>query len=328
MKNYNLAVLGPIPRDHITTHHGEVIEKYGCAMHTAIGLSKLLGSNGTVHLVSHLRKKDEAPVKSILKAFPNINTDFITSDADQGDVIRLKFLDQNHRLEKQTGFMNPILADDVKDLMHCDAFICVPITDYEVPLETLKYIREHSSGVIVFDAHGPTNSVSTLGDRILKYWIDRDSWLPYIDVLKMNLEESNCSWFAKEIKLDALKEFDKKDISHLPAFAEHAIGLGIKSLIVTLDSNGSAVFFKKQSELHQELVKAIWVEHVIDTTGCGDSFAGGLGFGLVKNPGDYITAVKYANALGAQRTQGRTFDVFKSLDETDAMIGENYADEA
>jgi adenosine kinase len=324
MKGYNIAVLGPIPRDHITTHHGEIIEKYGCATHTAVGLSRLLGASGTVHLVSHVRKIDEAPIKKILADFDNINVSHLTSDADQGDVIRLKFIDQNNRLEKQTGFMNPIVPEDVKDLLHCDVFVCVPITDYEVPLETLKFIRENSNAVIIFDAHGPTNTISTMGDRLLKYWIDRDQWLPYIDVLKMNLEESNCCWFAKEIKLDSLKEFDEKDISHLPAFAQHALAHGIKSLIVTLDSNGSAVFFNKGGELHQELVKAIWVEHVVDTTGCGDSFAGGLGYGVLGNPGDYIRAVKYANALGAQRTQGRTFDVFKSLEETDKMIAENY----
>jgi adenosine kinase len=140
----------------------------------------------------------------------------------------------------------------------------------------------------------------------------------------MNLEESNCCWFDKEIKLEALKEFDDKDISHLPAFANHAINHGIKSLIVTLDSNGSAVFFQKNGELHQELVKAIWVDHVVDTTGCGDSFAGGLGYGLLLNHADYVKAVHYANALGAQRTQGRTFAVFKNLEDTNKMIASNY----
>jgi len=27
-----VAVLGPIPRDHIVTHRGEVFDKYGCAL--------------------------------------------------------------------------------------------------------------------------------------------------------------------------------------------------------------------------------------------------------------------------------------------------------
>ncbi len=324
MKKHHVAVLGPIPQDHITTHRGEVIEKYGCAMHTAIGLARLLGDDGTVHLVSHLRKKDEAAVKNILKDFPNIDVSHVTSEADRGDVIRLRFVDQNNRIEKQTGFMNPITPDDLSELTHCNAFVCVPITDYEVPLETLKFIRKNSNGTIIFDAHGPTNAITTKGDRLLKFWIDRDQWLPYIDVLKMNIEESKCCWFDKELDLDDLKEFDESDVSHLPHFAEHAINGGIKSLIVTLDSNGSAVFYRKDGKIRQNMVHAIWVDHVVDTTGCGDSFAGGLTYGLLDTPSNYIRAVKYANALGAQRTQGKTFDVFKTKEETDAMIAENY----
>lgn len=325
MKDFHVAVLGPIPKDHITTHRGEVIEKYGCAMHTAIGLSRLLAEDGTVHLVSHVRKCDEVPVKSILADYSNIQVDGVTSQADRGDVIRLKFTDQNNRIEKQTGYMNPILPADVRHLMHCTVFVCVPITDYEVPLHTLQYIRENSKGVVIFDAHGPTNTVSTMGDRLLRYWIDRDAWLPYIDVLKMNLEESMCCWFDHEMKPDAWHAINKKDFSHLPAFAAHVLQRGVKALIVTLDASGSAVFYLDKGELKQEMIQSVYVDHVVDTTGCGDSFAGGLGFGLLLNPTDYITAVKYANALGAQRTQGRTFDVFLSRRDTEDMITRNYS---
>ena len=324
MAKYHVAVLGPIPRDHITTHHGEVIEKYGCATHTAIGLARLLGDAGIVYLVSHVRKVDEQPIKDLLAEYSNINTQHITSDADQGDVIQLKFVDQNNRLEKQTGFMNPIVPDDLKELLHCDVFVCVPITDYEVSLDTLKYIKQNSSGTIIFDAHGPTNTATITGDRLIKFWIDRDQWLPFIDVLKMNLEESKCCWFEKEYKLEDLKHFDEENTEHLPALAEHVLNHGSKCLIVTLDEKGGAVFYKMDNEIHHEIVQSIWVDHVVDTTGCGDSFAGGLGFGLLENPTDYIKAAKYANALGAQRTQGRTFEVFKSKEETDQMILDTY----
>ena len=326
MSKYNVAVLGPIPRDHITTHHGEVIEKYGCATHTAIGLANLLGEEGTVHLVSHVRKIDEAPIKELLDAYSNINTDTITSDADQGDIIQLKFVDQNNRLEKQTGFMNPIVASDLEGLLHCDAYVCVPITDYEVPLETLKYIKENSEGTIIFDAHGPTNTATILGDRLIKFWIDRDQWLPYIDVLKMNLEESKCCWFEKEYRPEDLKHFNEESTDHLMALAEHTLNNGIKCLIVTLDEKGGAVFYKENGKVIQHIVKSIWVDNVVDTTGCGDSFAGGLGYGLLEDKNNYIRAAKYANSLGAQRTQGRTFEVFKSKEETDKMILENYGD--
>ena len=218
MTQFKAAVLGPIPRDHITTHKGEVIEKYGCATHTAIGLSRLLGGTGSVHLISHVRKADKPGVLDVLHPYSNIKTEGISDAADQGDVIQLTFVDQNNRLEKQTGFMNPILPEDVDEVLDADIFVCVPITDYEVPLETLKHIKSNSKGLIIFDAHGPTNTVTTLGDRLIRYWIDRDQWLPYIDVLKMNLEESRCCWFEKEYQLEDLKPFHEVTTDHLDDF--------------------------------------------------------------------------------------------------------------
>lgn len=324
MKSYKAAVLGPIPRDHITTHKGEVIEKYGCATHTAIGLSRLLGDRGTVFPVSHVRKKDRPGVLEVVAPYSNISQDYITDDADQGDIIQLTFVDQNNRLEKQTGFMNPILGEDLEGLMDADVFVCVPITDYEVPLETLKYIKANSQGLIIFDAHGPTNTATILGDRLIRFWIDRDLWLPYIDVLKMNLEESRCCWFEKEYELEQLQPFHDVSTDHLDDLAAHVLDRGVKALIVTLDAGGSAVYFKKGGEVKKEIVPSVPVADVVDTTGCGDSFAGGLGYGLLEDPDDYVRAARFANALGAQRTQGRTFDVFKSLEETREMIRAAY----
>ncbi|MDX1332963.1 MAG: PfkB family carbohydrate kinase [Robiginitalea sp.] len=324
MKHFKVAVLGPIPRDHITTHKGEVIEKYGCATHTAIGLSRLLGDAGTVFPVSHVRQKDLEGVKAVFEPYANIDTRFISASADQGDVIQLKFLDQNNRQERQTGFMNPIRPEDIAPLIHADVFVCVPITDYEVPLETLKYIRQHGEGTIIFDAHGPTNTVDVLGKRHYRFWVERDMWLPYIDVLKMNLEESRCSWFEKEYDPSDLKPLHETDTSHLDDLAHHVIEHGVESLIVTLDEGGSAVYFKPGQDIQKEIVPSVPVTDVVDTTGCGDSFAGGLGYGLLSDSTDFIRAARYANALGAQRTQGRTFEVFKCLSDTDAMIRSAY----
>lgn len=323
MPKFKVAVLGPIPRDTIVTHHGETIQKYGCATHTCIALSRLLGAEGTVIPVTHVRKKDEGPIKTLLSAYSNISTDHITSDADRGDVVSLRFVDQNNRLEKQTGFMNPITPADVKDLLDCDAFVCVPITDYEVPLDTLQFIKQNSKGIIILDAHGPTNTLTVTGDRLLKFWADRDMWLPFIDVLKMNLEESQCCWFKNEYAENELKPLEKSS-DHLPELARHCLTHGLKSLIVTLDASGCVVYHAPEGKVVEEFVSSIPVAHVVDTTGCGDSFAGGLGYGLLNDPSDYVKAAKFANAMGAQRTQGTSFDVFQSLEVTLEMIVGHY----
>lgn len=318
-----IAVVGPIPRDHIVTHQGELIQKWGCVTHPVIALSAMAGDQIEIIPVCHVRYVDEDNVKEVFKGYSGINLDHITSKNDQGDIISLRFVDVNNRLERQTGFMDPIIPEDVEPLIGCDVFVFIPISDYEISLDTLKFLKKKSrKSTIIFDAHGPTTACLYNGERMRKFWIDRDQWLPYIDVLKMNIEEAQASWFKKE--------YESQDFGieptheELSEFAAHCLEKGVKCVAITMDSRGCMVYYKKGSKVVAEMVKAVKVENVIDTTGCGDSFAGGVGFGLLQDSRDYINAVRYGNALGALRTQGKTFAVFKSLEETNKIIRETY----
>ncbi|NUO03032.1 MAG: carbohydrate kinase family protein, partial [Saprospiraceae bacterium] len=283
--NHKIAVLGPIPYDHITTSKGIEIVKYGCATHPVIALAKLLEGMGSVAPVTHIRKKDTEAVRLLLGAYDNILLDTIFDEADQGDVIQLRFVDQNNRLEKQTAFMPPISPRDVTPVLDSDVFVAVPISDYEVPLETLRFIKEHrkDDAITIFDAHGPTTTVTTTGDRLRRFWVERDLWMPYIDILKMNIEEAGCCWFKKEYAADELTEtYQELSEADMADFARYVLNLGLKALYITLDARGCMVYSLDESgDLRADFVKSVWVEEVIDTTGCGDSFAGGLAFGLL-----------------------------------------------
>ncbi|MBL7858245.1 MAG: hypothetical protein JNM57_11205 [Cyclobacteriaceae bacterium] len=319
-----IAVLGPIPRDHIVTHQGDLIQKWGCVTHPVIALSTLAGKKIEIIPVCHVRNVDVDNVHEVFEGYSGINLDYITSKNDQGDIISLRFLDMNNRLERQTGFMDPILPDDVKKILDAKVFVFIPISDYEISLDTLKFIKKKSKGLIIFDAHGPTTACLYNGERQRKFWVDRDLWLPYIDILKMNLEEAHASWFKKEYEtMDFAGEpvFDRDELRN---FAKHCLSFGVKCVYITVDSRGCMVYYYDKKNFVEEMVPAVKVKEVIDTTGCGDSFAGGVGFGLLQKPRDYIGAAQYGNTLGALRTQGKTFAVFKSLEETNKIIRETY----
>ncbi len=319
-----IAIVGPIPRDHIVTHQGDLIQKWGCVAHPVIALSTMVGDDIEIIPISHVRTTDQDNVKEVFKGYKGVNLNHITCENDQGDVISLRFIDQNNRMERQTGFMDPIVPKDVKDLLDCDVFVFIPISDYEISLQTLQFIKKKSTqkSVIIFDAHGPTTACLFKGERQRKFWLDRDLWLPYIDVLKMNLEEAHASWYRKEYEST---DFEKEITSdEMRAFAVHCLSKGVKCVCITMDSRGCMVYYKIKGKLQETLVPAVPVNHVVDTTGCGDSFAGGVGFGLLQDPKDYIRAVRYGNTLGALRTQGKTFAVFKSLSETDKILEETY----
>lgn len=319
-----IAILGPVPRDHIVTHQGDLIQKWGCVTHPVIALSVLAGEAIEIIPVCHVRGVDLDNVLEVFKHYQGINTRHITSREDQGDIISLRFIDMNNRQERQTGFMDPILPADVKHLLTCEVFVFIPISDYEVSLDTLKFIKAGSRGLIIFDAHGPTTACLINGERQRKFWIDRDQWLPYIDVLKMNQEEAHACWYKKEYESSEFTASYSMDIDEMKRFATHCLERGVKCVYITLDARGCMVYYKEKKQLVETMVPPVKVDEVVDTTGCGDSFAGGLGYGLLLKPKDYIGAAHYGNTLGAQRTQGKTFDVFKSKEETLQIIRQTY----
>jgi len=324
VKTTKISVLGPIPRDTITTHNSEIFEKYGCALYTTVALSVLVGETGCVVPVTNIREIDAPKVRGILSEFSNVNLDYISSTADRGDIVSLTYVDQNTRIERQTGFMAFIAPADLADLLDSDAFVCVPISDYEVPYATLANIKQNSSGVVILDAHGPTNAVTREGERVHKFWFERDLWLPYIDILKMNLQEAGCSWFGSEYTSQALQNPKDIGLDELPKFANHCLGLGVKAVCITMDQHGCVVYFRgPKGKLEEHFVKRILVENVVDTTGCGDSFAAGLAFGYLKT-GDYVKACQFGNAMGAQRCTGSELAIYRTLAETERQIAEAY----
>ncbi|HET6190819.1 MAG TPA: carbohydrate kinase family protein [Trebonia sp.] len=329
-KSRKVAVLGPIPRDEIVTDDGERFEKYGCALYTAVALSALLDAGDTIVLVSHVRRDDEGPLKQILAPFPNIDSFGITSSADQGDGVELRYTAQNSRVERQTSFMNPILPADVAAVLDADAFVCVPITDYEVGQATLRHIKEHSGATIVLDAHGPTTTLTRGGERRPRVWADQDIWLPYVDILKMNLDEAHSMWLGEsgETTADPPKQVteEKQITEELRDLAHHCLGRGVGALCVTLDEHGCVSFSQDGSGgVTEEFIDPVPVEHVVDTTGAGDSFAAGLAYGYLAYR-NYVVACQYGNAMGAQRCTGPGTDlnVYLPREETERQIRATY----
>ncbi len=325
MSNLKIAVLGPIPYDRITTHRGQVLEKYGCALYTTVALATLLESADVICPIVHVRRQDEVPIKRLLEPFGNVDVSGIRSHTDRGDVVELNYVDQNTRVERQTGFMAPITPIDLAGVLDADAFVCVPITDYEVGLDTLKFIKGNSSGLVLLDAHGPTNSLTRGGERFHRLWAERDSWLPSVDILKMNLEEAGCSWFPPGDAPGGTTTGRPLPTSELPGFARHCLERGVRSVCVTLDQHGCAVFeLDSIGRLVEHHIDRLPVDHVVDTTGCGDSFAAGMAFGYLRYH-DIVQAARFGNAMGAQRCAGSELAIYRPLAETERQIALAYA---
>ena len=113
-------------------------------------------------------------------------------------------------------------------------------------------------------------------------------------------------------------------MDELPKFAEYCLARGVQAVCVTLDQHGCAVYYRgPDGEIAEAVVDRLPVDHVVDTTGCGDSFAAGMAFGYLRHR-DFVRAAQYGNAAGAQRCSGSELTVYGSLEETDRQIAEAY----
>lgn len=318
-----IVVAGPIPTDYITTHQGHRLIRHGCITHPSIALAKLLDPQGKIIPVTHVRKKDKPDILEIFNPYKNISTQFVNDVYDTNDVIELTAIDTRDRTERQTDFMHPLMPEHFESLLDSDYFLIVPVTDFEFNLATLEYLRKHSNGCIIFDAHGVTSTVQVDGTRIRKAWVDMEVWLKHIDILKMNSEEALLSLYPKAGHWTLRTETDILSDAELTEFADYCLNQGVKAVYITANSKGCHVFSGNKKVEQHTLVPALKMEHIVDTTGCGDSFCGGLCYGhLLTN--DYVKACYYANVIGALRTQGNTFDVFLSAKETQALVEKWY----
>jgi len=326
---FDIAVVGPIPRDHIASPERKYV-RYGCVLHPTAALSRLIGNLGRVVPVSHVRQKDLGPIRTILKEMEGVEVSHVTAEADRGDVIHLDFQDEgdDRCVERQTGLMDPIGEDDIADLCDVDAFVFVPVTSFEVPLEVLRCIRERSDALIVFDAHGPTMTCTRDLKRERTFWVDHERWLPFIDVLKMNEVEAGCLWCEEECDLESYDPDRRLSEAERRQVAERCLGNEcLLAVCITLAGSGCEIYFRdgETARVEQQRVEAVPVEGTY-SVGCGDSFAAGFTYGFLRTD-DFVAACRFGNAVGAQRCVNDAVNPFQSLAATIAQIRESYGDD-
>lgn len=316
----NYYIYGPIPKDTITTVENITFERYGCILNTAIPLALLADEQDFIYPVSHIKKNDEKNIKALLKQYTHIKMDYLSSKDNSGSVIELHYHTLNDREEKPTEFMSPITKKDIKNAEEMNINIFAQVTDFEVARDTLQAIKKKDKkNLIIFDAHGETITVTKNLERIIKSWIDLDLWLPYIDILKMNHEELRCCLSGFHYHAETHIESHIDELTE--KFAKHCFKKGVKTLVITENKEGC--FYYEKDNFNKTRVPGIKVQHVVDTTGCGDAFLAGLAYGVSKN-NNILLGCQLGNVIAALRTQGTEYDVFQNKAQILSLMEKSY----
>ncbi len=170
------------------------------------------------------------------------------------------------------------------------------LIQFEIPIETIEYIvkkvKTYDKPKLIINP-APARKVD------LKFWEG-------IYLITPNRRELE---LISGVRLESMEDLERT--------AKELINLGVKNVVVTLGKDGALVV----NEMKTKHVPSFKTE-VVDTTGAGDAFNGGLAVALAEGK-DLISAVYFANAVAGLKVKKLGASSMPYREEVERFL-ENY----
>lgn len=170
--------------------------------------------------------------------------------------------DPNHRIQRACIPRNPIQTSHIRriDISDFDAVLVSPLSPYDVPLETLKYISK--TGVPVYlGAQGYLRHFKGY-EVVLKPWKGYKDFLRCVDFLFLDEVEAGVILGELQLSLDETLQ----DISKY----------GPKEVIITRGSRGFVIYSQDLDRI--DPIAAFPPKETADPTGLGDTYLAAYAF--------------------------------------------------
>jgi sugar/nucleoside kinase (ribokinase family) len=264
MSDKQIAIIGAILVDEILPFgRDEWTTSYGGILYNTLRLAPLLKDWGSVTPVAWIGEDHYPQVKQILSACDNVDTSMLMQCEHGSDCNILKFVTPTEREEKMTRRCPCIDKKAIEQLLACDWVHFNCLTQWEMSIENLQYLRQNLSGTLSMDLHNLAVLIDEEGHIEKTKYKDWRTWVENVDVVQMN--EHEC---ASVLDKQPENEDDFREAARRLAEA------GPKEILITWGNKGSFLAYSDEGVYR-------WV-HVpptshpaIDTTGCGDSFSAG-----------------------------------------------------
>lgn len=245
----SITLVGPLTKDTITKN-SSTYKTVGGAVYYQSSVLKHLKIN--TKAVVTLAKKD----KELLNSFSK-NMELFPIFTDETVEFQNIYPDNNpnHRIQKAHIPCNPIKVKNIAhlDLKNSDALLLGPLSPYDIPLETIKYLSELKIPIYL-GAQGYLRHLK--GDKIvLRPWTDFKKFIKFVKILFMDENES-ATVLGKQLPLSEV--------------AKKLTSFGPEEVIITQGSSGSTIYSKKSDEVYH--IPAFSPQKIRDPTGLGDTY--------------------------------------------------------
>ncbi len=257
-----IAVIGAIMVDHLLPYGRSAwTTSYGGILYNALRLAPLLSPWGSATPVAWIGADHHADLLRILRAWPNVETEGLLIHAGGSDENTLKFTSPTDRVETMTRRCPAIPRQHLAALCDYDWVHFNCITQKELTVADLAWLRREGKGVLSMDLHNRAARFNEAGHLLHERFHDWREWIGAVDVVQMN-EHECASILDREPRCDE----DFRDALQI------LIECGPREAILTWGARGSFLAWHEQNERRWAHIPP--TSHpAVDTTGCGDSFS-------------------------------------------------------
>jgi nucleoside kinase len=243
-------IIGPVTRDTILKNDSTCKGVGGPVYYQSSVLSAL--KTDVTAIITLSRDYDH-----LLEYFPS-DLEILPIWGEETMAFENRYPDENpnHRIQRACIPSNPITVSHLSDidLETFDSVLVSPLSPYDIPLETIKYISEHEISVYL-GAQGYLRHLE--GQKVvLKPWKNFQKFLPYVDFLFVDEVEAGVFMGDNSLSLDEISQ-------RISVF-------GPKEVIITRGSRGSIIYSESKDEIYQ--IPAFPSKERVDPTGLGDSY--------------------------------------------------------
>lgn len=285
-----VCVVGTIVYDHIFAFKGEEIKAWGGIFYNIIGFANIFDKESNIYPVSKVGEGHLRELNNILAPYKNIDTTGITISPEGTNEDLTHYVTRDRRIETTKLRIKPIKYQDVEEYLNADVILFNFISGVDIPLDTIREVRERSKAIIFMDVHNKAFGIDTDGQRFPRPWKEWKEWLCYADIVQMNEEECGLI-MGKELT----------QINEFTAAAIEIIKAGPSQILITLGNKGALIVYKKQKDYYHAVIP-ITSHKLIDTTGCGDSFSAGYITSIIKDQTPILATV-FANVVAGQNCE-------------------------
>lgn len=298
----NLSVIGTTCIDIIKLSNTPyAFKSFGGIVYLITALSGLFKNSANIYPVTKIEKKYYKKYIKFLEKYPNIKSEYIYDEPGKTNIVSLVYdIEHKHRCEKSFLGSTPINFSQIKPVINfSDMIIVTYISGYDISLKTLETLRKNYTGIIYGDIHSFILTKTTDGIRKYRNIKNYEQWIRNFDILQ-----------GSEIEWQVLlkNRFPQITPSNFDKIAGYVLSLGVKKIIMSMGKDG--VIGAEKNKIYN--IPGRKIKKIIDTTGCGDTLAAGIVWGILLKK-DFKLALKIGNYLASFKAQKSGFFTPKEI---------------